>query len=901
MGSRVLASLLVHAATIALISGSPAANAAAAAPADPAPEARSIPTQLPGNVIPHQYKISIVPDAGNLQFSASVLSDVEILEATDRITLNAADLEFDAITLENAHGVLLHPARFSVDPVAQTATFHFQNPLRPGRHKLAIDYRGKINTQPYGFFALDYETAEGGKRSLYTQFQSSDARRLFPGWDEPQYRTPFHLTVHVPAGQDSISNMPPAKSEARPDGSKIVTFEPTPAMSSYLLFLAVGEFDRISTVAAGTEISVLTKKGDGEKGRWALDSSAKVMPWLNDYFGNPYPLPKLDNIAAPGSSQFFGAMENWGAIFSFENFLLDDPSITTEATRQMIFEIAAHETAHQWFGNLVTMAWWDDLWLNEGFASWMATKATMALHPEWQRELDSTSGGYDLAGANTILRGRESAINLDAVAATHPIVQDVASVDEIFQAFDEITYLKGEAVITMLEDYIGEDSWQRGVQDYILTHRFSNTRSDDLWSKIEKAAGKPITAIAHDFTLQPGVPLIRVESAECRSGRTETVLRQTEFTRDRKDKPPLRWRVPVTVSAGGVAIRTVVTDGRATVSVPGCGALVVNRGHSGYFRTLYTPDRLNDLTARFPDLEPIDQIGLLADNWGLGLAGYQAPGKALDMIDAVPDDANPGLYRSVATILEQIYLMYDRDPQRRAKLTRYASAKFSPVLTRIGWMPKPEEAATTPALRARLIGALGMMGDPVVVAEAKRLYVWGAPLATQGQLRTTILSIVASDLDEDGWTQLRDKAKIERNPLVREQLYAFLGSAREPALARRSLALALTDEPGATTSAIIVAAVAARHPELTYDFALQHRTQVEGLVESSSRSGYVTGLSKTSADPAMIAKLEDFARLHMNQQTRRPVDVVIAAIRERVKTRETALADISQWLDTKND
>jgi aminopeptidase N len=369
---------------------------------------------------------------------------------------------------------------------------------------------------------------------------------MFPGWDEPQFRTPYALTVTVPPGQDAISNMPQAGVEQLPDGRRMISFQATPAMSSYLLFLAVGEFDRITTTAAGTEIGVVAKRGDGEKGRWALESAAKILPWYNDYFGTPYPLPKLDNVAGPGSSQFFGAMENWGAIFSFESILLVDPAITTEARRQSIFEVAAHEMAHQWFGDLVTMAWWDDLWLNEGFASWMATKATTALHPEWEPELGNVGG-------------RESAIGLDSVSSTHPIVQHVTTVEQISQAFDSITYRKGEAVITMLEDYVGEDAWRRGVQDYIRTHKLSNTQTDDLWQAVERAANKPVTAIAHDFTLQPGVPLIRVESGDCAAGRTQVSLRQGQFSRDNPQGQPLSWRVPVIAAAGGASATSVTT------------------------------------------------------------------------------------------------------------------------------------------------------------------------------------------------------------------------------------------------------------------------------------------------------------------------------------------------------
>jgi aminopeptidase N len=343
-------------------------------------------------------------------------------------------------------------------------------------------------------------------------------------------------------------------------------------------------------------------------------------------------------------------MENWGAIFSFESILLVDPAITTEANRQGIFGVAAHEIAHQWFGNLVTMAWWDDLWLNEGFASWMATKATNELHPEWEPLLSRVGG-------------RETAMTLDSVATTHPIVQKINTVDQISQAFDAITYQKGQAVITMLEDYVGEDAWRRGVQDYMRTYRLKNTVSDNLWQKVETAAGKPVTAIAHDFTLQPGVPLIRVENATCNGGRTSLALRQGEFSRDRPDKQPLSWRVPVIASTlGGKEARALVAGGAATMSVPGCGTLIVNSGQTGYYRTLYTPALLDKLTASYAQLRPIDQIGLLADNWGLGLAGYQSASEALDLVEAVPSNANPQLWTRVAGIMGQIYGMYDGDP-----------------------------------------------------------------------------------------------------------------------------------------------------------------------------------------------------------------------------------------------
>jgi aminopeptidase N len=889
MTRRTSSSVLALAASLALAG---CASTRAGAPSAPPAAAREgpseIPSQLPRSVRPLQYALSVTPDAANLRFGGAALIDIEVKEPVREITLNAADLAIRSASLTPmAGGGATAASDIGLDEERQTATFRFPSTVQPGRYRLAIDYGGMIHTQPAGLFALDYDSPQGRKRALFTQFEAPDARRFFPGWDEPQFRTPYNLTVTVPADQDVIGNMPQAGVQQRPGGLKTVTFQATPPMSSYLVFLAVGDFDRITTTAAGTEIGVVAKAGSGENGRWALESAAKILPWYNNYFGTPYPLPKLDNVAGPGSSQFFGAMENWGAIFTFESVLLVDPAITSAAARQRIFEVAAHEMAHQWFGDLVTMAWWDDLWLNEGFASWMESKATQALHPEWEPELASVTG-------------RESAMSLDSVATTHPIVQHVATVEQISQAFDSITYQKGEAVIRMLEDYVGSDAWRAGVQSYIKAHRLSNTQTDDLWRAIEGAAGKPVTAIAHDFTLQPGVPLIRVEEAACRGGRTVATLRQAEFTRDRPQKTPLAWRVPViAATVGGAEGRTLVTGGAGTVTAPGCGPLLVNSGQTGYYRTLYSPTLLDRLTASYARLKPIDQIGLLADTWGLGLAGYQPTSKALDLVDAVPADARAAVHSRVADVILQVYDMYEGDARHRAMVARYAGAKLAPVLARIGWAPKAGESPTLPVLRAELIAALGEIGDPGVVAEANRRYAAADPLATAGPLRSTILSVVGRNLDPAGWERLRAQARAETNPLVKAQLYRQLGSTRDPALAQRALDLALTEEPGATTSSAIISAVSIEHPDLAFDFALRNREKVEGLVDISSRSRFLPGLARGSADPAMIARLEDYATRYMTPQSRRPADTAIGSIRDRVLVRRERLPDISRWLEAK--
>lgn len=398
-----------------------------AADPTPLPPPASVASQLPRVAAPRHYALEVTPHAEQLTFDGRVTIDLDVVVPTRRLTLNALDLQFDRVRLTPQQGAPLVPT-VRMDAQAQTATLEFARALAPGRYSLAIDYRGRIGTQANGLFALDYPTAQGQKRALYTQFENSDARRFVPSWDEPWYKASFDLAVTAPAAQMAVGNMPVAERTPLEDGRVRTRFATTPRMSTYLLFLAVGDFERAAVGGDnGTEIGVITQRGKLDQARYALEAGRAVLREYNAYFGIPYPLPKLDNIAAPGRSQFFSAMENWGAIFTFESSLLLDPAIANLGDRQRIFTVAAHEIAHQWFGDLVTMAWWDDLWLNEGFATWMEGRTTQKLHPEW-----------DPDHVDAVLTSR-GPMQRDALATTHPVVQHVATVEQASQAFDDIT------------------------------------------------------------------------------------------------------------------------------------------------------------------------------------------------------------------------------------------------------------------------------------------------------------------------------------------------------------------------------------------------------------------------------------------------------------------------------
>jgi len=851
------------------------------------PLAEAVPSDLPRTARPIHYAIHVIPDAKNLTFTGTEMVDLQVYERVDALTLHANELEISTAELVPAGGAgRAVPLTQTFDREKQTVRFAAPTPIEPGTYRLQLAYSGKINTQATGLFALDYPDKRTGEtvRGLFTQFEAPDARRFAPMFDEPSYKATFDLSATVPANQLAVGNMPIIREEPLAGGLKKVTFQTSPTMSSYLLFFALGDFERASMKGpGGVDVGIVSPAGSGEQARLALESTPPLLEFYTDYFGVPYPLPKLDNIAAPGQSQFFGAMENWGAILTFERYLLIDPTITDPATQNYTYTALAHEVSHQWFGNIVTMAWWDDLWLNEGFASWMETKASARFRPDWFPLLERVNG-------------RETAMGYDGFATTHPVIQQIRTVSETNQAFDAISYSKGEAVIAMLEAYAGEDTWQQGIRTYIQRHRYGNTTSDDLWRAVEEAGAPGLVEIAHDFTLKPGVPLVRAE-ARCVEGATVLHLRQSEFSRDRKDETaasPQSWKVPLMIiPASGAPVRHVL-EGEATLNTPGCGPVVVNGGQLGYFRTLYQPEMVSALASAMPRLQPIDQLGLLRDNFALAQAGYQDSAPALDLLAAVRTDANPVVAMGAVARWGQAYgYVEEKD---KAKVAAFARAAWLPRLEQLGFDPKPGESLADTELRGNLITTLGNMGDANVAAEARRRFeaLASDPKALDGPLKTTWLAIIARNATPAEWDRLAAMAKAAPSAVERQAYYGLLGAAKDKALAQRALDFALTGEAG-TSSANIVAAVAGQHADLAFDFALANRAKVETLVDASGLTGWVAGLAAASRDPAMIGKLETF-RDASPADERRGIERRIAQVRERLAIEPRLAQEVAAWM-----
>ena len=847
--------------------------------AAPAHAARVV---LPADVTPDHYEIAVTPDPGALRFAGEVRIDLTVHAATSRIVLNDADIVIDKASLS---GEAAAPV-VSYDDKTETATFTFTHTLAPGHYALSLDYHGKIYRQASGLFALDYQTAAGSRRALFTQFENSDARRFVPCWDEPGRKATFSLTVIAPADQMALSNMPIAQTTALPGGLQRVRFQDTPKMSSYLLYLGLGDFERVHRDVGGVDVGVVVKRGDTARAAYALDAAARILPYYNNYFGKPYPLPKLDLIAGPGSSQFFSAMENWGAIFFFESDVLVDSHVSTESDRQDVYVTVAHEMAHQWFGDLVTMAWWDDLWLNEGFASWMENKATDQFHPEWKLWLQE-------------LGEKEGAMQVDARAGTHPIIEPIDDVLQANEAFDTITYSKGAAVIRMFESYVGPDAFRAGVRRYIAAHAYGNTVTEDLWREIDPVSpGKPLSAVAHDFTLQPGVPMIREITDVCHNGQSELMLAEDQFAVDPPTGKPARWHVPVTVKVlGGGTAQVVISDPGAQVIVQGCGPVLLNAGQAGYFRSDYMPEALKALTDRFGELAADDQLGLINDQRALAYVGVRPMGGFLALGPKLDEKADPIVWSQYAKYLADLDRIYDDQPGQ-GRFRAYVRRVLTPEFARVSWDEKPAEDANVAILRASLLDTLGQIGDPDVLTEARRRFdaYLKDPASLNAGARRTVLNIVAQHATPDGWEQLHALAKAAPTEVERSQLYSLLGRAEDPALAQKGLDLAVSGEPAPTVAPNIVDSVALRYPTMALDFVAANWPKLSEMLEPDSRSQYAADLARHGADPALIAKLDAFAAKNIPASAQGEVRREDATIAYRARIRGQRLPDADRWL-----
>jgi aminopeptidase N len=781
----------------------------------------SAPGRLPKNVIPIDYKISITPDAATHRLAGTESITLEFTQATDKIQFNSLNQTLSHVMLDGK------PVKSVVsDDDAQLTIVMLMKPAKAGRHTLGFAYSGKIETKPVGLFAQEYVKPDGGKGMLLsTQLEATDARRMFPCWDEPAFRATYQLSATVPAAWAVDSNMPVARRDVHGNLATTV-FARTPKMSSYLLEFSSGDLAQISGESAGTKLNVLAIKGQEQGGQVALANAKKIIADYNDFFGVPFPLPKLDSIAVPGG--FGGAMENWGAITYNDQNLLITPSSTTE-NRQWIFSVQAHEMAHQWFGDLVTMGWWDELWLNESFASWLAAKETDARYPDWHWWEHEDSS-------------KESAMAADARVSSHPILQHVTNELQAANAVDPtITYDKGQAVLRMLEAYLGPDTFRDGIHRYMKAHAYSNTTSADLWQALSAASGRDISTIAGSWTAQPGFPLVAVNASCDASGQRTITLSQRRFLLQGTDSSPSHWSIPLQIRSGASANKQAVLltrDGQTAQAGRCDETLSVNADVIGYFRVAYDDATLAINTRGFGSMRSGDRIALLDDQWAQVEAGLQKLPSFLALAASMGSDQNQRAWEKITNALGTIE--YDeRGTAGHDAFVTYARSIIKPLATQLGWDAKTDETPGIQSLRRTVIADLGAWGDPETIAEARRRF--AQFVANRNALsaddQDIVLTIVAKNASEAEFEQLHGIAKSAQNETELRRYYRALMNVRQPALASKAVEIALSPEIPKQADMLrlgLVMDLSEEHPALSWETFTKN---VDRLVEPLQPEG----------------------------------------------------------------
>ncbi len=867
------------------------------------------PGKLPKDVVPRAYAIRIAPDLQKLTCEGSETIQLEVLQPTRRLVLNAVNMEVPLASLAGVPGrgkpVELKP---ELDAKEETLAFALPVELPPGKYELALTFRYRLGNQAQGLYFERYGTPAGGKKTmLATQMEPADARRMFPCWDEPVFRATFQLTATLPKALDAVSNMPGTVTEVPPpvgDGPIVREhrFAPSPPMPSYLIAFLAGEFEEVTGEAEGVQLRILTTEGKRESARYALESTRRLLTYYNDYFGIKYPLPKLDQIAVPGG--FGGAMENWGCITYNETALLFDPATSAAATRERVFAVIAHEMAHQWFGDLVTMAWWDNLWLNEGFASWMGTKATDQLNPDWQIQLRSHEA-------------KDHAMTEDARRTTHPVQQPVKTERDAIEAFDAITYQKGQAIIRMTESWLGEAPFRDGIRRYMAEHKYSNTTTADLWAALGQASGKDVAAMAQGWTTQPGLPLVIAEmkAEPARTGGPAAIeVTQQRFTVGDGDFAPLRWEIPLSrgefepSGAPGKPFSQLLVAGQPLTFPPptpsperwpaSLGTL--NAGNIGYYRVQYPPEWFREILAGLGRFTAGDRLSLLGDAWALAEAGRQPITRYFELVNALRDETNTAVWEEIVRRLEAVDALETERPGRAA-FRQYARTLLRPQLDRLGWDARPDEGATVPVLRDALITALGRFDDSAVVAEAFQRFdrFLKDPASLPANLRPAVFTLVGRHADAARFDQLLAFARGTVRSEEKQLAYRALAGASDAALARRALALALDpEEMSATVMArhLLPSAFKGEHPGIAWEFVKENLDRMLARLPSFEINRFFGRFVEPLSEVALADDLEKILAARPESAGSKAVAKTIEAIRFRAGLKARELPPLDAWV-----
>ncbi len=837
--------------------------------------------RLSNNVIPLEYDLRLRPDLENFTFEGVEVVTLDLSKGERMLTLHSKELDISTAQIEDEGEKIFAKITYDID--AETATFNFPRIVPPGKVKLTIVFKGILNDKMRGFYKSSY-IFEGKVHHLATtQFEATDARRAFPCFDEPAHKSIFHVSLVVPKGKTAISNTLPISNIEHEAGFEVIKFSPTPRMSTYLLAFIVGDFEHLEAkTKRGVITRVYTTQGKKHQAKFALECAVKTLEFFESYFDIKYPLNTLDMIAIPDFQS--GAMENWGAITYRESALLVDPLHSSIQNKQWVALVIAHEIAHQWFGNLVTMEWWTHLWLNEGFASYIEYLAVDKLFPSW--DIWTQFAVNDLGVA----------LRLDALRHTHPIEIEVRHPSEIGEIFDEVSYSKGASVIRMLADYLGERDFRDGLRHYLKKHSYENTETIHLWQAFEKVSKKPVGKMMRVWTGKPGYPVVQAVEKNKKITLSQERFFSSPLSKKRANDRTL-WPIPVTL--GG---KKILFEKKNILMPKSAKWQKINLGEAGFYRTAYSPSLLHSLKQPIEKklFSARDRLGVIRDLFALAEAGNVPTTDALHLLTAYVKENDYTVWVEIASgvsRLKQIFTNTDAE----AALNKFIDSLFSPQVKLLGWQKTRDDSHTTSLLRPLVISEAGLAGNKAVVSEAKAIF----RMIQKGELidpdiRGAIYRIVA---ENGGMREYENFIKMYRKAELHEEKNRVghaLGYFKDPEILEKAALFALGSDVRPQDTVGIISSIGYNPAgrEVWLKFA---KSNWRLLINRYGDGGhilarFVKGIAG-SAETKHFEQFKNFFQTHDAPGAERSIEQAIERMESNILWRKRDYGEVKEFLD----
>jgi puromycin-sensitive aminopeptidase len=840
--------------------------------------------RLSNSILPIKYDIEMKPDLKNFTFSGVETIDIKVLKSVSSITLHSKEIDIETAKINGKYA-----DKITYNKKDETVTLFFANKIPAGRAKLTLVFQGILNDKMRGFYRSSYTLNGKTEHIATTQFEATDARRAFPCFDEPAYKAVFDVSLVVPKGKTAISNTLPISRIEHEAGFEVVKFSPTPKMSTYLLAFIVGDFEYIEKKSkSGVLVRVYTTEGKSTKAGFSLDCAVRVLDFYEKYFDIKYPLPTLDMIAIPDFASL--AMENWGAVTYREIGLLVDEDKTSLSSKQMIALVIAHELAHQWFGNLVTMEWWTHLWLNEGFASYIEYLAVDDLFPEW--DIWTQFAAYD----------QGTALRLDSLANTHPIEVAVHHPDEIGEIFDEVSYSKGSSVIKMLAEYLGNKNFRDGLRYYLKKHSYKNTETIHLWQAFEKISKKPVAKVMKNWTSREGYPVVSAENKT-----NKTIITQRRFFLSKLSKQRVKdstkWHVPISFvqdnKKGNLSLTQRFESLNETKSW-----IKLNINESGFYRTAYDPGLLKGLYSPVKEkaLDTLDRLGIVRDLFALAEAGVINTVEAIKFLSAYRTEESYIIWLEIAGGIAKIdqLLSKSADQKTKEKLNKFVQELFSVPMKKLGWKKINGESHTETLLRPLIISRLGRAGDKNVIKEVKRQFTLMLKNSSvDSNLRGAIYTIVAY---YGGDKEYRTLVKLYKNETLHEEknrIGGALGDFRNEKVLMQVADFSISKDvrPQDTTSIISSVAINPLGRDIWLCFIAKNwSTLVSRYGDGGHTLGRLLKAISNTPEKKHLEFLRTFFKTHPAPGAKRSVEQVLERIENNVAWLDRDGKEIKKYL-----